>query len=248
MRLIRCFIDAELIAGSTINLNPRAAQHLLRVLRLQSGDKINVFNGRGSEFSAHIASVRGDQACVAITVPYESIRESSLAITLVQGVSRGDRMDYVIQKATELGVCRIIPVLCERSVVRLDERQAQARLTHRQGVAIAACEQSGRAHLPANELPVRLVEYFAHLNSSGSNSIQRVILDPEATSGFSQLPSTLAGIELLVGPEGGLSPTEADLAKQQQFTAIRLGPRVLRTETAAAAALAVLQALRGDLA
>jgi 16S rRNA (uracil1498-N3)-methyltransferase len=248
MRLIRCFIDAELIAGSTIDLNPRAAQHLLRVLRLKSGDEFNVFNGRGSEFSARIASVRGDQARVAITGPYASIPESGLAITLVQGVSRGDRMDYVIQKATELGVTRIIPVLCERSVVRLDDKQAQARLTHWQGVAIAACEQSGRAQLPAIELPGRLLEYFARLPSSTNHAIQRVILDPEATSGLRQLPSTLASIELLVGPEGGLSSGEVGLAKKQQFTAIRLGPRILRTETAAAAALAVLQALHGDLA
>jgi 16S rRNA (uracil1498-N3)-methyltransferase len=169
---------------------------------------------------------------------------SRLGITLAQGISRGERMDYAIQKATELGVARIVPLLCERSVVRLDKTQADRKLEHWRGVTIAASEQCGRADLPAIDPPVSLPEYLA---ARGSPSHLSLVLDPAAGACLGQLRDPMDTVELLIGPEGGLSDAELALALRVGFKGLRLGPRVLRTETAAAAAIAVLQAMHGDL-
>ena len=156
-------------------------------------------------------------------------------------------MDYAIQKATELGAARIVPILTERSVVKLDARQAEARLQHWQRIVIASCEQCGRATLPLLASPRRLLDYLAALLDGPEPAPLRAVLVPEAPDGIGALPVALGALELLIGPEGGLADEELALAVRAGFRPLRLGPRVLRTETAAAAALAALQALRGDL-
>ena len=248
MRLTRCHVAAPLTEGGEFALEPRVALHLTRVLRLATGAALSVFDGAGHEHAAQITSVRGSTVGVRIGAPVTPVPESALAITLVQGVSRAERMDYAIQKATELGVARIVPVLCERSVVKLDERQASAKLEHWRGVAIAAAEQCGRATLPVIEPPGRLLEYLAGEHRLAGPSTLKAVLVPDAAEGFGALPRPLTAAVLVIGPEGGLSDEEARLAMGNGFRGLRLGPRVLRTETAAAAAIAALQALRGDLA
>lgn len=247
MRLTRVHVPGPLRAGATLELGARTAQHLVRVLRLGPGMALAVFDGSGHEHAATIASVRDARVHVLVGEALKPAAESPLAITLAQGVSRGERMDYAIQKATELGVARIAPLLCERSVVKLDERQALAKLEHWRGVAIAAAEQCGRARLPLIEPPARLGEFLAaNAGPAGAASLKAVLV-PDARDGLAALPRPLTGATLLIGPEGGLGEEEARLALAAGFRALRLGPRVLRTETAAAAAIAALQALYGDL-
>jgi 16S rRNA (uracil1498-N3)-methyltransferase len=247
MRLTRVHVPGPLAAGATLELGPRAGQHLVRVLRLERGAPLTVFDGAGHEHAATIASVRDARVHVLLGEALAPAAESPLAITLAQGVSRGERMDYAIQKATELGVTRIVPLLCERSVVKLDADQAARKLEHWQGVATAAAEQSGRAVVPAIDAPRRYLEHLGVAAAPGPAGA-RLVLAPLAAQGPAALPAGLARIELLIGPEGGLSESELQAAALRGYAALRLGPRVLRTETAAAAAIAVLQARYGDLA
>jgi 16S rRNA (uracil1498-N3)-methyltransferase len=179
----------------------------------------------------------------SVTVPAVVDRESPLSLTLVQGVSRGERMDLVMQKATELGVARLIPVMTERSVVKLDAAQAAKRLQHWQGVVAAACEQSGRAWLPEVLPPQPLLKWLAQPAKEGE---QRFLLHPGSSTRARDLPA-LRSATLLIGPEGGLAPQEREAALLAGFQDLSLGPRILRTETAALAALAALQAVAGDL-
>jgi 16S rRNA (uracil1498-N3)-methyltransferase len=243
MRLTRIHVQGPLARGTTLTLTPRAAVHLTRVLRLKAGALLAVFDGAGVEHEATIHAVRGERVDVVLgalrTVPVPS----PLAVTLAQGISRGERMDYAIQKATELGVTRIVPLLCERSVVRLDAEQAVRKLEHWRGVAVAAAEQCGRADVPDVSMPQRLVERLAVVRGTPG---QRLVLAPQATVGLRELPK-LDAVEILIGPEGGLGDEEIALASLAGYAGVRLGPRVLRTETAAAAAIAALQTLHGDL-
>ncbi len=246
MRVTRVHAGAALAEGATLALPERAAVHVVRVLRMRAGDPLVVFDGAGAEHEAAIAAVRGERVDVRIGAARDAVPEPPLAITLVQGVSRGERMDYTIQKATELGVRRIVPVLAERTVVRLDGAQAAKKLEHWRGVAISACEQCGRATVPGIEAPRRFDEYLAEARAPADPARLRLVLSPDGTHAPQDLPEPLAAVELLVGPEGGLGDDEERLAMTRGFVGLRLGPRVLRTETAAAAAIAVLQALRGD--
>jgi 16S rRNA (uracil1498-N3)-methyltransferase len=246
MRLTRVHVPRPLAAGTTLELEPGAGAHLTRVLRLAPGAPLAVFDGGGREHAATIATVRDARVTVLVGEPLTPCAESPLAITLAQGVSRGERMDYAIQKATELGVVRIAPLLCERSVVKLDAGQAARKLEHWRGVAAAAAGQSGRAVVPEVAAPCRVLD---HLGAAAPAAAAgwRLVLAPQATEGPRQLPPAVAAVELLIGPEGGLSDAELEAALLTGYTALKLGPRVLRTETAAAAAIAVLQALYGDL-
>jgi 16S rRNA (uracil1498-N3)-methyltransferase len=245
MRVTRVHADAPLQEGATLALPERAAVHVVRVLRMRAGDALVAFDGAGAEHDAEIVAVRGERVDVRIGAARAAAPESALAVTLVQGVSRGERMDYTIQKATELGVHRIVPVLAERSVVRLDAAQAARKLEHWRGVAIAACEQCGRATVPEVLAPRRYDEHLA-TQAPGDTSVIRLVLSPDGTHAPRDLPEELDAVELLVGPEGGLSDDELRLALARGYAGLRLGPRILRTETAAAAAIAALQALRGD--
>jgi 16S rRNA (uracil1498-N3)-methyltransferase len=212
------------------------------VLRLRAGDALVLFDGRGGEYPATIEALRRDAVLVALGEHRGLERESPLAITLAQSIARAERMDWVVQKATELGVARIALLLTERSVVRLDARQAQARLTHWRSVVTAACEQCGRNRLPEIMAPVSLPDF---LQSSADDSL-RLLLSPHAPLRVRDLAVSSPTITVLIGPEGGLSEPEQRAAERGGFRALTLGPRVLRTESAALATLAALQERFGD--
>jgi len=242
VRATRIHIDQALADGAELRLPANASAHLLRVLRLRPGATLTVFNGRGGEYAAELIDDRDAEALLRIGELRAIERESSLELTLLQGISRGERMDLIVQKATELGVTRIVPLTADRSVVRLDASQAERRRTHWQAVAIGACEQCGRNRVPE-------IGQIAALCAAlpGVSDGTRLML---AVGGAKTLAAAAHGITaatLLIGPEGGLSENEEHVALRHGFTACRLGPRVLRTETAPIAALAVLQALAGDL-
>ena len=242
MRLTRVYVDAPLASGMRVTLQGSAAGHLTRVLRLRVGEALTVFNGAGGEYAASIEHAHAGRVAVAIGELRAIERESPLTLTLAQGVSRGERMDLVVQKATELGASGLAPVLAERSVVRLTAQQADRRLNHWRAIAIVACEQSGRNRLPAIASPVPLKDFLR--TSDGS---MRLVLSPAATATLADLPRLVSAVTVLIGPEGGLAEAEQEAAVAAGFKPVRLGPRVLRTETAAIAALTLLQREFGDL-
>lgn len=243
MRLTRIHVPTALAVDSETLLPANGAHHLMRVLRLREGAALIVFDGAGHEHHAEISSIDGSKVSVRVGNRLAGIAESPLRITLVQGVSRGERMDWTLQKATELGVSAIAPVLTTRSVVRLDDKQSEKKQDHWQNVVIGACEQSGRSVVPTVHTPLSLRSYL----SSHSKDGMRFVLSPTAPASLAGLNSLSSKVELLIGPEGGLDDDEVMLAENAGFTAVRLGPRVLRTETASVVALSVLQALWGDL-
>jgi 16S rRNA (uracil1498-N3)-methyltransferase len=244
MRLTRVYVDAPLACGKRIRLEGSAASHITRVLRLRVGAALTLFNGAGGEYEGSIDKAHGGEVTVAVGAGVAAERESPLNLTLAQGVSRGERMDLVVQKATELGVSRLVPVLTERSVVRLTAQQSDRKVNHWRAITIAACEQCGRNRLPSLATPVPLAE-FLRAAAAGET---RLLLSPEGATALAEVkrPGS-GGITVLIGPEGGLTGEEEQAAIAAGFTAVRLGPRVLRTETAALAALALLQREFGDL-
>lgn len=244
MRSIRSHIEAELIEGSTLALPETTATHLLRVLRLGVGDEVLLFNGDGFDYRARISALGKRTAEVHIEARIEVSRESPLTVTLAQALARGEKMDWVLQKATELGVTRIAPVVTERTEVKLDAERADRRLHHWRGVVASACEQCGRARLPHIEEPRTLGEFLAACKAEGQLILA---LDPEGEHRLSALPA-FDQLTLVIGPEGGLSPRDLGQLHAAGAQGLRLGPRILRTETAGIAALAALQALRGDWA
>ncbi len=237
LRVHRLFVDAELGALSTVELPQAAAHHAARVLRLDDGEAVVLFDGRGGEYEARL-ELRGGGRVFARTGEHRALeRESPLAVTLVQAVSSADRMDFTVQKAVELGVGAIHPVLSARSVVRLDGERGAKKLAHWRRIAVAACEQCGRNRVPEIAAPVALEAYRAPAGT-------KILLAP---SGSTKLAGLAKGpVILAVGPEGGFSPEEEQGLLRAGFSPVRLGPRVLRTETAALAALAALNALAGD--
>jgi 16S rRNA (uracil1498-N3)-methyltransferase len=244
MRLTRVFLDAALEAGSIVELPKETGAHLAKVLRARSGDEVVLFNGDGREFSGIIESVRGNRVAAAIGSPREVDLESRIAITLVQCLPRGEKMDFVVQKATELGVACIVPVTSQRSVVRLDERQAQSKQAHWQAVAISACEQCGRTRLPSIESPMPLLNYLGQVAPGGQH---RWVLEPETAPDRAAPRESLPAAQIAVGPEGGFAEDELEAFRIAGFSRLGLGPRVLRTETAAIAAVVWLQTLFGDM-
>jgi 16S rRNA (uracil1498-N3)-methyltransferase len=243
MRLTRVYVDAALEPGTLLTLTGGAAGHLTRVLRLRPKAALTLFNGRGGEYAASIARVHRSEVTLAVGQHEPIERESPFPLTLAQGVSRGERMDLVVQKATELGVARLVPVLTERSIVRLDEEQSDRKSNHWRAVAIAACEQCGRNRLPEVALPTQLREFLRQ--PAGDNV--RLLLSPSGTRRIEDVPRPAHGVTVLIGPEGGLSDAEQEDALTSGFTAVNLGPRILRTETAAIASLTLLQREFGDL-
>ena len=232
----RIFLDVALGAGSETALDQAAGHHLSRVLRLREGEAITLFNGRGGEWDAEFLGKRR----VRLLRFSDVERESPLRITLVQGVSSGDRMDYTVQKAVELGVALIQPLLTRRGVVRLEGHRAEARVEHWKKVAIAACEQCGRNRIPEVRPLLDFPIYLRDLKDEGprlllsglGRSIREVKVETQAI--------------IAAGPEAGFAPEEQAALERAGFEKASLGPRVLRTETAALAALAALNALRGD--
>jgi 16S rRNA (uracil1498-N3)-methyltransferase len=241
MTLRRIFSSRPLRAGGAVTLDGDAANHVLRVLRLRTGDGLVVFDGSGCDYAGEITGLGRDTVEVRVGAGREVAAESPLAITLLQGVCRGPRMDTVIQKATELGVARIVPVLAGRSVVKLDEEQVERKREHWRRVAVAAAEQSGRGRVPEVDRPRHLEEAVPGAEGHAT----RLLLDPAGAS-LRRLPAPTGSVALLVGPEGGLTEAERRLATDFDFVAASLGPRILRTETAPLAALALLQFIAGD--
>jgi 16S rRNA (uracil1498-N3)-methyltransferase len=241
MRVIRTCVDMPLAVGARLALPEEAAAHLVRVLRLGPGDGCVLFNGDGRDYAARIVSANRKSVEAEIASAREVRNESPLRIVLVQGIARGEKMDWVLQKATELGVAAIVPVHAARGEVRLDGERAGKRLRHWRSVVMAACEQSGRARIPGVAAPRALADALADLPAT------RLLLDPAATQ---PLPSAIAadGCALAIGPEGGWSATDIGTLQAAGFIGARLGPRVLRTETAGLAAIAALQARAGDFA
>lgn len=243
MRTIRAFLDQALAPHSRVRVEGSAANHLLRVLRLGAGEALVVFDGRGGEFCARIGDAHKSTLTVEIGEHRCIERESPLDVTLAQGLARGERMDVVVQKATELGVRRMIPVITERTVVRYGEAQRAARLRHWRGIAVAACEQCGRNTLPEIAEPVTLAQFLATRNTADA----RLVLSPTSPVKMLEVQRAARELKLLVGPEGGLTEQEERAAIDAGWCALGLGPRVLRTETAAIAAVTAAQLLYGDL-
>ncbi|MDE2156367.1 MAG: 16S rRNA (uracil(1498)-N(3))-methyltransferase [Xanthomonadaceae bacterium] len=243
MRTIRLHVDLPLAVGAELPLPAQAAEHATRVLRLVAGDPLTLFNGDGCDYPASILALTRREVVVQVQARQVADNESPLALTLAQGVARGEKMDLIVQKATELGVVRIVPLLTERAEVKLDAARAQKRLSHWRAVAASACEQSGRARLPEISPALPLAAWLDGLVEDGA---LRLALLPHATRSARELRFATAAGLLVVGPEGGLGERDIAALTLAGFGGLRLGPRILRTETAGLAALAALQALHGD--
>jgi 16S rRNA (uracil1498-N3)-methyltransferase len=244
MRLTRCYVPAPLYAGDTLSLPEGTSSHIGRVLRARVGESLTLFDGRGGEYGAQILNIDRRSVRVRIGDHRQVERESPLRVTLLQAQARAERMDFVVQKATELGVAAIIVLPGERSVVRLDAQALHKRCEHWRAVAISACEQCGRNRVPTIESVPDLSAGCARAPAEDL----RVLLAPEAGQPLLTLIAAATSVSLLIGPEGGFDAEELALAVQHGFQSARLGPRVLRAETAPLAALAVIQASAGDLA
>lgn len=242
MRIPRLFTDSPLTIGSRCDLDDNAANHAGRVLRMQAGQSLLLFNGDGNDYTATITESGKKRVEVSVEDARPNLTESSLEIVLGQTLSKGDRMDYAVQKAVEMGVTRIVPLTTERSEVKLKGDREDKRLRHWRQVAISAAEQCGRARVP-DILPVMaLPDWFAH---TGDCDLQLVLHHrTEQTLGSMDKPARIA---LMIGPEGGLTPDEIASAEAAGFLPVALGPRVLRTETAPVAAMALCQWLWGDI-
>ncbi len=241
MRIPRIHHPAPLTSGARIELSDTAANHVARVLRLPVGAPLTLFNGSGGEFEATINTIDKRRVTIDVGGFQDQEREPPLQIWLAQGISRGERMDYTIQKAVELGVSRIVPLFTEHCGVQLSGERLEKRIKHWQGVVISACEQCGRNRIPRVDTPVTVTQWLANPGEG-----LRLVLAPDAEHSLAQLPAPSGPITLLIGPEGGLSDQEIATAKQAGYSGLRLGPRILRTETAAVAALAAMLGTWGD--
>jgi 16S rRNA (uracil1498-N3)-methyltransferase len=241
-RAPRFYIDAPLRAGGICLLPEDAAHHAIHVMRLREQDDAILFNGRGGEYAARVASIQKLRIALDVLEHRPLERESPLQMTLVQGVSSSDRMDYTVRKAVELGVAAIHPVLASRSVARPKGERADSRRTHWQKVAVSACEQCGRNTIPAVQPLVELADY---LRQPAEGSF-KVLLSPRSELPLSKVAEGKSSFVLAAGPEAGFDAEEEAAFAAAGFTPVKLGPRVLRTETAALAALSAIQALWGD--
>lgn len=242
MRRSRIFLDQSLTGGA-LTLEGEAAHYLGTVLRARVGQPVALFNSRDGEYHGEVTAVRKRELDIVLQPRPARAPDSLLPVHIGLGLSRGERMDYAVQKATELGVTEITPLFTEFSEVRLDAKRAQKRQGHWQKVAISASEQCGRCHVPAIHNPLPLQEWIEQMQGTAA-----FLLDHNGTAGF---PATVDGsppprVALLIGPEGGISEKESTLAADAGFQAVRLGPRILRTETAPVVALTALQLLWGD--
>lgn len=248
MRSHRFFADISLNLGSTQELPSDAAHHCSQVLRHKVSDQLTVFNGDGFDYDAVIKNISKKSCQIEILNKHPKNNESPTSIHLIQGVARGDKMDFIIQKAVELGVNEITPLFTERCNVKLDAKRLAKKMQHWLKVIISACEQSGRAKLPTLHQPVSIE------NLELADTSTNILLEPTATESISCLPVELSGnrsnkpsINLLIGPEGGFSERDLSSATRLNIMGIRMGPRILRTETAGLSAIAILQSRLGDL-
>jgi len=258
MSLPRFYLNAPLAPGARFSLPSGPARHAARALRLGVDDAITLFNGRGGEYAARIERIHKDEVAVAITGFVDVERESTLRVMLAQGISSGERMDYTLQKAVELGVTAIQPISARRSVVKLTGERADRRTAHWQGVVASACEQCGRNQVPVVAPPLALANWLGHTSFHGLQPVESrsplgqhtgarlLFLSPLAEARLADLPPPKGPDWLVAGPEGGFEDDEMAALHAARAIPVRLGPRVLRTETAALAALAAMQTLWGD--
>jgi 16S rRNA (uracil1498-N3)-methyltransferase len=245
MRSIRLFADTPLEPGLAVVLPAKAAAHALRVLRLKSGDAVMLFNGDGHEYPARLVTAGARELRAEVTSRGSPVRESPLQVTLIQALARGEKMDWIVQKASELGVARIVPATTERSEVKLDATRGEKRLEHWRAIAIAACEQCGRNVLPVIEPPVELSAWLK--TTAAMKADARWMLHPDGVTRVRELSAmSPAALALAVGPEGGFGDSDVAALRAHGFGELAMGPRILRTETAGVAAIAALQALYGD--
>lgn len=243
MRTIRIHVDQPIPLQQPFALPQQAGEHVARVLRLAAGDPLVLFNGDGLDYSAVITETGKRSVSVRVSTSIVNPTESPLPLLLAQGVARGEKMDLIVQKATELGVARIVPLLTERSEVKLDATRAAKRLAHWRAVIASASEQSGRSRLPDICLPLPLAQWLEGLEADAT---LRLALLPDGERRTSELAPPPEGAMLVVGPEGGLGERDVAALQAHRFQGLKLGPRILRTETAGLAALAAMQAIHGD--
>lgn len=247
----RFFCSDEIRAGREMELAAEAGHHAARVLRLGTGDKVVLFDGRGGEFGATITRIAKAGVVVQVGQHFDVERESPLAVVLAQALCAAEKMDLIVQKAVELGVNRIQPLATSRSIARLSPERAAKRVEHWEKVVVSACEQSGRNRVPQVDPPMPLGDWLSRRGAEQSAkdpeaAETRMLLSPGARLALRGLAKPKAGITLLVGPEGGFSPEEEAAAKAAGFVPVRLGARILRTETVALAVLSAIQSLWGD--
>ncbi len=243
MANLRFYTPSPLALGASVQLSESAAAHATRALRLNVGDDVILFNGDCFNYSCTLTDIKKNSVTAMVNSAAEVHNESPLNITLIQAISSGDRMDFTIQKAVELGVKNIQPISSKRSVVKLSAERAEKRTEHWQNIAISACEQSGRAYVPKVLAPTSLEQWLSK-NPSATNT--RILLNPIGAIKLTEITKPSGEIQLLIGAEGGLSQEEIDLASSHHFQSIVLGPRILRTETAALTAIAAMQLAWGD--
>ncbi|NOZ52482.1 MAG: 16S rRNA (uracil(1498)-N(3))-methyltransferase [Gammaproteobacteria bacterium] len=245
MRIPRIYLPIALKIGDFVTLDGQASVHVARVLRLKKNDTVIIFNGQGGEYLSVIAEI--DKRAVSVIINHFNDRwvESPLLVTLVQAVSRGDRMDFTLQKAVELGVHEIIPVLTQHTVFNVKGDRASKKHQHWQGIVRSACEQSGRTYIPKVHVMVDLVAWLDQQRTTVTTT--KIMLDPRAGQQLNQLTAPQNHrIVLLIGPEGGFSGHEINIVQRERFVGVSLGPRILRTETAALSVLSALQLMWGD--
>ena len=241
MKNTRIYHDKPISNQQTIQLSEQASRHLVSVLRATIGDEIILFDGSGTDYSAKISTISKKQVELCISDSVYADNESPLRISLFQAVSKGDRMDYAIQKSVELGVSEITPVISERTVVRIDDKRESKKIEHWKNIIISACEQSGRSVIPRLNPMIAFSELIKSIDTSSS-----YILSPYGEVKISSLAKNSRHFQILVGPEGGFSESEISQAKMKSIIELCIGKRVLRTETAPVAVLAALQTIAGD--
>ncbi len=241
MKVPRLYVESTTVAvGQSLTLDKDAARYLTRVLRRKPGDGVTVFNGDGNDYEATITDV---SATTTVTIDHNrpNATESSLNITLVQSLAKGSKLDLVIQKATELGVNRIVPISADRSVMQIDEKRLQKRMQHWRGIAISACTQCGRSVIPVIDQPTETTQWIS------GNKTATLMLHPGGAQSIGEVILNDNQCQILIGPEGGFSDNELSQATNANIQLVSCGPRILRTETAGFTALAILQARYGDL-
>jgi len=243
---LRFYTNTPLALGAEVQLSDSAAAHATRALRLKVGDSATLFNGDGFDYECELTLIKKNAVFANITAAHSLFNESPLKVTLLQAISSGDRMDFTIQKAVELGVTAIEPFTSQRSLVKLSADRAEKRTEHWQNISISACEQSGRSLVPTVSAPISLSQLLTRLSNTASENAIKITLAPDARHPLNSIAKLSSDIYLLIGAEGGLSDDEITLSIKHGFQTVQLGPRILRTETAALAAIAAMQTLWGD--
>ena len=238
--------------SKSININENivmddfAAHHALKVMRLKNNDQLILFNGDGSDYTGQVINISKRQVKVSIKSKKNIRSESNLRVILLQALTSSEKMDLIIQKTTELGISEIQPIVCERSIVKIKKEKIEKKLSHWRQVAIAACEQCGRAKIPKIHEPENITKYLERIIESDKDT--KIILSPEASKSLDNIaPNIKQDIKVLIGPEGDFTKKELDLSIQNGFSPIKIGPRILRTETAPISILSILQYKYGDI-